>query len=436
MKKSILFIGVFLLILGGLAVLAGYIRYANDPVDFSQRGPAWAPEQPAQVVEIPEDSATSTEIAIQSEESVIAETQPYLPPPTTNQTGATLGRQRVPLDDEIASVHKLYYHNPSLTLFMTVTETDGLRSVWKLSEDGKSERVFAAAPNTGDIRIDGDSNGVIYIQHDNPSTLYRSDDGLKTWQVVLRDFGMFWGIADDGLGTLYGAQHDWNSAILYRSLDNGFHWEPWKDFQELFPQYAVRYREGDDRYWLRHLHDVIYDKDRQQIIVGTGDVARFAFMSRDGGKTWKEVWDEGFTSHLKIEGIGRYLLGPDRLHSHGIALYDGETGSAEEVWNPIPHNYAGYAYSMANADGIYYVGLHTESNEVEEIDPVFGIIVSKDGVVWYPFLQWGPLGHNARTNVWLEVGPNIVYASVNGSLYAFRPLTPGWFAGKTPFEAK
>lgn len=381
----------------------------------------------------PPVEAMATE-SVARDEAVVNVPQPYLPPPSTNLTGGTLGRQRVPLPDAIGDVHKLYYHRPSLTLFMTVTEPGGLRAVWKLGEDGRAERVFAASASAGEIRIDGDSRGAIYVQHDNPSRLYRSDDGLKNWQELpLRDFGMFWAIADDGHGTVYAAQHDWNSAILYRSLDGGFNWAPWKDFQALFPQYAVRYREGDDRYWLRHLHDVIFDMSQQQLIVGTGDVARFAFMSEDGGETWTEIWDEGFTAHLRMSGGFRYLLGPDRLQSKGIVLYDAKERTTREVWNPARHGYAGYVYSMANVGGNYYAAIHTEANEVEELDVKFGIIVSPDGEDWYPFLEWGPLSNTARTDIWLAEGPEVVYASVNGALYAFRPLDDAWFARHSPF---
>ncbi len=89
---------------------------------------------------------------------------------------------------------------------------------------------------------------------------------------------------------------------------------------------------------------------------------------------------------------------------------------------------------MVNVDGIYYAAFHTESNEVEEIVPVFGVVVSPDGEIWYPFLEWGPLGNHARTDIWLSPSPRAVYASVNGALYSFRPLEKTWFEDKEPFS--
>lgn len=378
------------------------------------------------------ESATATE-SLNRDERTVSEPVPYLPPPTIDLTGRTLGRQRVPGIEKAGDVGKIYFHAPSQTLFMAVTEASGLRSVWKLVENGKIERVFAVSASAGEIRIDGDSNGVIYVQHDNPSRLFRSDDGLKNWKEVLNNFGMFWSIADDGNGTLYGTVHDWNTAVLYRSNDNGLTWAPWIDFQKLFPQYAQRYDPHDGRFLLRHLHGVIYDRNKHRLIVGTGDIARFALASDDDGASWRQVWDEGFTAAAPMSGGFRWLLGPDQLHGHGLAIYDAATDETREVWNPIPRNYAGYVYSLLNVNGIYYAGFHTEANEVDSLVPKFGIIVSPDGVAWYPFLEWGPLSNHARTNVWLTSGSNVVYASVNGALYAFRPLDAAWFADKTSF---
>lgn len=381
----------------------------------------------------PETSATSQPMA-PTEDQVVAPSVGYLPPPNVNLSGSSLGRQRVPLPSEISDIHQIYYHTPTVTLFMSVTEPDGRRSIWKLPEDGKASRVFSASDQTGEISIFGDSKGVIYFQYDHPARLYRSADGLKTWFLVLKDYGSFWNIADDGNGNVYAGSHDWNRAILYRSLNDGINWDQWIDFQKVFPQYAKTYIEGDDRFLLRHLHGVIYDQHRQQLIVGTGDVARFAFMSPDDGQTWKKVWDEGFTSAIPAPGGFRWLLGPDQLHGHGLAIYDAVSGTTREVWNPIPYNYAGYVYSLLTVNGIYYAAIHTEANEVGGVVPKFGIIASPDGETWYPFLEYGPLNHDARTNIWLASAPSYVYASVNGVLYAFRPLPLDWFNDKAAFH--
>ncbi len=366
-------------------------------------------------------------------EQVAAPSIGYLPPPTRNLTGSAIGRQRVPLPEAIGDINEIHYHTPTLTLLMAVTEPDGSRSLWKLPEDGRAERVFKASSERGEIRIHADGKGVVYLQIDNPVRMYRSADGFATWHNVISDVAMFWSMADDGKGTVYATTHERNRAVLYRSPNDGFNWEPWIDFQALFPQYARTYGEGDDRYMLRHLHGVIYDKAKEQIVVGTGDVARFAFMSPDSGATWRQVWDEGFTASIAMSGGFRWLLGPDQLHGHGLAVYDAAEGTTREVWNPIPHGYAGYVYSLLNVNGIYYAAIHTEANEVEEVVPKFGVIVSPDGEAWYPFLEYGPLTNHARTDIWLASAPTVVYASINGALYAFRPLEPEWFADKQPF---
>ncbi len=379
------------------------------------------------------EPSPSTTASLQTE-TIVAEPVPYFPPPSTNLSGGSLGNQRVPGTENIGDITKIYFHQKTQALFMAVVEPNGLRSIWRLTQQGKVERVFVANDLPGEIWVDGDSQGNIYVQHDNPVRLYRSTDALTTWQLVLQDMdGMFWQIADDGDHTLYGTLHSFNTAILYRSTDEGVTWVPWKDFQKLFPEYAVWYDPADPRYKLRHLHGVIYNEKNHLIIVGTGDVARFTFVSADDGATWKKIWDEGYTASTVMSGGNRYLLCPDQLHNHGIALYDIWGKTLKETWSPIPFNYAGYCYSIINDDGIYYAAMHTEANEATEVVPKSGIIVSPDGERWYRFIEWQPLGHHARTNIWLADAPARIYASVNGALYAFSPLTHDWFKDKTPF---
>ena len=90
------------------------------------------------------ETASATEPPVLRDEEVAPPPVGYLPPPTQNLSGSSLGRQRVPLPEGIGDVHKLVYHNPTQTLFMAVTEPGGLRALWKLPENGRAERVFAA----------------------------------------------------------------------------------------------------------------------------------------------------------------------------------------------------------------------------------------------------------------------------------------------------
>ena len=393
-------------------------------------------EQVTPIIDEPVVAPTVTPegIAPAPEEPIEANPVPYFPPSSVDLTGPRLGTQRVPGITKIGDIHQILFYLPDDTLFMTVTEPDGLRALWRLGADGKAERVMAASNGGGDLAIFNDGQGNLYFQHQNPCRLYRSADGFKTWREVLRSPCMFWAMADDGKGTVYAALHDWNTAVLYRSPDGGFSWEPWKDFQKIFPEYAVTYAPNDDRFKLRHLHDVLYDDQKKLLVVGTGDVARYAMQSWDNGDTWHQLWDEGFTSHVRMSGGDRFLLGPDQLHSHGIVLYDVTKGTVKEVWNPKSYNYAGYVYSMVNVDGIYYAAVHTEANEVESVVPQSGVIVSPNGETWFRFLEWPPLTHHARTDIWLASAPGQIYASVNGALYTFRPLDKAWFANKEPFR--
>lgn len=407
---------------------------SRGPSPDDQRRPEPVISAPAAYEQAPPEVLAPASVAkIESTEANVSAPVAYFPPPSIDLTGAKLGNQVVPGTDTIGDVFNLYFDNPTQTLFMAVVEPDELRSIWRLNEDGKAERVFVADTKKGDITIDDDGRGNMYVQMNNPARVWRTSDGFKTWQLVLEGAGNFWSIASDGRKTVYGALHDYNRAVLYRSPDDGFSWEPWIDFQQVYPEYAKRYAEDDPRFMMRHLHGVIYSKNSDAILVGTGDVARFTLRSDDQGQTWRKVWDEGFTAAVPLGGGNRYLLCPDSLMKHPLVIYDVWNDTIQNVWNPRDFGYAGYCYSLINADGIYYAAFHTEANEVEAAVPKSGIIASPDGVNWYPFLEWSPLGNHARTNIWLAVAPERVYASVNGALYAFKPLDQAWFEDKVPF---
>jgi hypothetical protein len=274
----------------------------------------------------------------------------------------------------------------------------------------------------------------MYVMLNEPDRVYRTGDSFKTWHRVMKERGIFWNIAADGKGTVYATLHSYNDPILMRSQDNGFTWENWIDFRTVSPKDAVPYADGDDRNRLRHLHDVIYNDKTDSLIVGTGDVARYALQSDDNGATWRTIWHEGFTAHTAMSGGSRYLLCPDKLRGPGIALYDAWAKSVTETFSPGAHGYAGYCYSLVNVGGTYYAALHTEANEANEVVPKSGIVASPDGVTWYPFIEWAPLTNHARTDIWLAAAPSRIYASINGRLYAFAPLDKEWFVDKEAYR--
>jgi hypothetical protein len=354
-------------------------------------------------------------------------------PPVVIHPRSAQGLQRLDFNPPIGDVFNLYFDQQSDNLFLATIEPDQTRSVWRLSTDLKLARVLHSNSQQGEIFLQADSRGVLYVGFANPGQLFRSGDLGETWELVNDQIdGAFWAMADDGQGTLWGALHAYNKAWLYRSIDWGKTWQVWKDFQALYPQYAAPYRMGDDRFSLRHLHSVAYYNDT--LFVGVGDVARFTVASRDNGVTWEQIWSEGFTAHAPLKFGGGLLLGPDRLQTHGIARYDFITNQTMEVWSPIPYGYAGYAYSMLEMDGIYYAAFHTETNEVTEFSGKSGIIVSPDGYKWYPFLELNPLTNWARTDIFMAPGARVNgaislngYITLNGALYKFEPPIGRWF---------
>jgi hypothetical protein len=343
------------------------------------------------------------------------------------------GLQRIDFYPTIGDVGHIAFDQASADLFMSVTEVDGTHSIWRLTKKLEIKRVLVGNNKPGEVLLQFDSRGRLYVSFANPGNLWRSTDLGETWKMVVDGIdGAFWTITDDGHGTLWGALHSYNKALLYRSVDDGLSWEIETDFQKVFPEEAVTYREGDDRYKLRHLHGVSFIDGK--LFVGVGDVARFTVMSADGGATWKKIWSEGFTSSAMLVNGSGLLLGPDRLQAHGVGLYDFATGKTSEVWNPKPYGYAGYTYSMLQMDGVYYAAFHNETNEVEEFIGKSGIIVSPDGQKWYPFLELDPVTHWARTDIFLAPGEKINgtvslygYVTLNGAVYMFEPPIGRWF---------
>ncbi len=386
-----------------------------------------------------EASASTDEIPAINEPLPVNSPAPVNGPPVPPQPGVNVlppnpaGLRLLEFVPRIGDVTRLYYHAPSDKLFMAVIEPDGMRSIWMLGQDATFDRVLSQNKQPGEIFLGGDKRGNLYAGFENPGFVYRSADGGETWKLCARDLdGMFWEIADDGNGTLWGALHAWNKAILYRSEDDGASWQAWKDFQKIFPADAVTYAPGDDRYRLRHLHGVMYARD--QLFVGTGDVARYTLRSDDQGETWTKVWDEGFTAGVVTADGKSILFGPDKLRSHGLVVYDFDTQKVRQVWDPAPYNYSGYTYSVINFNGIYFVAFHVEANEVDSLTSKFGVIASPDTARWYPYFELGPLNHFARTDMYLAQVKDKVYMSLDGALYEFTPLDRWSFDLLKPFK--
>ena len=345
--------------------------------------------------------------------------------------------RRYEFDPDIGDVYRLAYHRPSGALFLATVERDGLRSIWRMEPDMSVRRVFGENYGTGDIFLAADSRGNLYAQFDDPGNVYRSSDGGEYWRPAAFGIaGTFWQIADDGQGTLWATQHAENTAVLYRSVDDGQSWAPWTDFHRLYPELAVTYANGDPRFKLRHLHAVSFVDEK--LFVGVGDFVRFTVVSEDRGATWKQIWDEGFTAGVPLADGSGLLLGPDRLRSHGLAVYDFQKGQTKEVWSPMPYGYAGYTYSLLQVGGVYFAGFHTEANEVTGLSSKFGLVASPDLLNWFPYLELGPLSSAARTDIFLDAGPaeRQVFMTLNGSLYDFTAMPPFEFDFYAPFGVR
>ena len=323
--------------------------------------------------------------------------------------------EKIKLPEEIKKIDRIKYLNIKDKLLLIVQENDNKRALWSYSDNG-FKRLIKIPHELFNAFVHIDLKNNIYFESDNPHFFYRSDDYGKNWERILSPKEIFWSIFDTG-EEIYGGAWSFNSPDLYKSRDQGKIWEKWINFHEVFPEEAIQYNKEDERFKIRHLHDVLFYKEN--IILGLGDVTRLTVLSNDNGKSWKKIWDEGFVSHILIPKEDRVLLSSDIDGDFGIVSYSFENGDIKNVWNPSDYNWSGYIYSMLEKDNKYYASAQVENKNAKK----YGIIFSPDGDNWRSILEITPEADTLYTRVFLSDGPqNKIYLSLNGKLYMFNSL--------------
>ncbi len=315
------------------------------------------------------------------------------------------------LPSVITRIDRLLFHSETQELFFVAEKSNGNHGVW--SYDGK---IFEERLNvTGKFyagHLFEDNKGNLYYSSNSPSKLFRSSDHGKTWDVVLEYVDVFWAMTDAGNGVLYGSLWSHNLPAVYQSTDQGKSWHLWKNFHDVFPEDAVVYAEGDNRFRMRHLHDVV--AIGESLFVGTGDMARATLRSGDGGESWEKIWDEGFTAHIYDRENKRLFVGADLREGKGIALYEFGNQRAEDVWVPS-QDWMGYIYSMIEKKPFLLAATHIENNE-SAAQRLYGILFSKNGTRWEEGLVFE--SNEPYTTLFLADGPgNVVYMSREGELF-------------------
>ncbi len=324
---------------------------------------------------------------------------------------------KVNLPVSIKNVDRLIYDQTQDKLLMVEENQDGTYGV--TSYDGEEFKQLLKITGKffeGHIFLDSQDN--IYFFGNMPSRLYRTVDHGQTWKIVLDGEEMFWGFTDAGQGILYATLWSDNRPIIYQSLDQGKTWQIWQNFSTLFPEYAVKFNNVDTHNKMRHLHDIVAVNN--DIYVGTGDVARFSFVSKDGGKNWNKIWGEGFTAHLLDKKNQILFLAADDSTGQGIARVDLQTGVVQDVWRPDNSGWYGYIYSLIQQNGIYYAGVHIENNNDKKLIG-YGVLSSIDGKNWQKFVEIKSRADYSK--VYLANGEDgKVYLSLDNSLYWFKGL--------------
>jgi hypothetical protein len=323
----------------------------------------------------------------------------------------------IALPEEVVRVSRATYLETVDSLLLVVEETGGNRALWSYDHAGNFKQLLSLDYPLVNGFVDVTSSDTIYFRTDSPHFLYRSDDFGATWQSVGSE-GMdtFWGIEESEDGVLYGSawSEPGNSPYLYKSEDEGVYWFVWKNFWEIFPEKAVQYDVDDERRALRHLHDIVFY--HETIILGTGDVAGQTLVSEDGGETWEEIVDNGFTSHIILPEQNSVLLGGDSAHGHGINLYNFETKRLQKVWSHFDCGWSGFVHSMDVSQGVSLAAVQIE----ESSGLKYGILSSEDQYHWQPLFEFEADPSVAHIPVFVSKGPGgRTYVSLNGVLHTF-----------------
>jgi len=339
------------------------------------------------------------------------------------------------------------YIHPSAGQTFTLEEvTAAPEDTWRMLYVPKADALFVATYHGTVHRFDGENwqlvldtgrNCYSFLNYDSYGNiyvsvfgrLYKSNDNGNTWSIVFeysKESFQIWHIADLGNGTLLGDNWVYNCPYLWRSDDSGETWYLWKNFTELFPQYAKPSQQFPGAYLLRHLHLVAYDNYTGKIIVSTGDDIKHLFITSDG-ETWEVVETGGHTGIMIFED--RILYGPD--HKDGLIVYDKSTDTYRVVYKKFGdslHNVRIDNFVYDDKTGIIYAGIIALPNDN------YGIISSSDrGETWNTIYHGGKATEDTFF-VFLSIFRRQLYVSMgylyHGKLYR-TPLTNGPTTNKT-----
>ena len=319
--------------------------------------------------------------------------------------------------DEIDFIDRIAYDQYSDQLILTAALQGGGRSLFSYSESAGFIQLWSDLHEFSNGFVDIMRGGVIFARFDQPLVLLRSDDYAQSWDVITEALvNPFWTIEEGEGGTLFAPawSDPLNAPYLYRSDDYGISWTVWKDFWEIFPEKSKQYDLQDDRRKLRHLHDIVVYGG--VILLGTGDVEGQTLISRDGGDTWEEITDNGFTSHLLDKDMGTVILGGDSVTGHGISTYDFDSGDYKRKWDPRSCEWSGHFFSMLEKGDVYYASAQIENTSGLK----YGVLRSLDGEYWQPFYEFQATEGDDHVPVYLSDGPeNLIFLSLDGALYQF-----------------
>jgi len=280
------------------------------------------------------------------------------------------------IDTPFAYAHKILVKDG----YLFVATRNG--TVWRSSDGGRTwTQVFDAGYG---LKLSGfyimkDSEGNLYASMlAATGKVYRSTDNGETWDLLLEQTELLFTPAtfeDLGNGTIIAGTYG-GIVLLYRSDDWGETWYVWKNFTQIFPQYAVPRPDKPTELMMKHIHCVVYFKNC--LFVSFGDYFAYTIASDDGGNTWYLNHTSTFTAKLVLDD--RVLLGVD-MGTKGIYMF--KDGEYRYVY--VPNRYVApyivFVHFVMDDAGLIYVPIGYSF-----IGSNVTILVSPDkGETWFDY---------------------------------------------------
>ncbi len=312
--------------------------------------------------------------------------------------------------------------------------TDAWAGVHKSTDGGRTwftanEGIETRTGSSGDaipvfcLTLDPNNNDIVWIGTQNFGSVYRSQDGGRTWQKrvngIVEGNGLsFRGIAVEPGNSdivyaageisswkwagkeIWGREFDRTRGVVYKTTDAGVHWQAiWRGNN------LARYILIDPNdHNILYVSTGIFDREAANSNPDTNSAGGEGVLkSMDGGRTWTNI----------NNGLGNLYVGSLFMHPRNSQILLAGTGN-----NAYPGGGGVYLTTNGGADWKHVAGTHVTSVEFASSNPEIAyaggdqmFFRSEDGgETWRSFVSqrgsgWGPAGIRPGFPIDFQVDP-------------------------------